>query len=229
MSTAYIFACGLGGLVWTGFFLYRPDLRPVMLGMSCIGLPLAFSDIFYVPQYWRPHTIGNIPVGLEGFLFTFEAAGICSIVFAAVFRRTLRTCSPTYHFPARELVRVRTLIPFLPLPISSLVSIVLHTNLEWGLFAGLLVTTAVVLSVRSDLALPVILGGLAFLPIYWLALTIWLLAYPSVHDWFTLWHMPRWFFLGVPVWEIAFGAIFGAYWTAVYPLVFEARFEKEGA
>lgn len=222
MNTAYLFACGLGALIWTTFFWLRADLRKLMLTMSLIGLPLALSDLFYVPHYWRPKTLGNMPVGIEGFLFSFEAAGICSVAFAVAASQTIQ-CDT---IPWRRLFRAETLIPFIPLPVSALVSIVLSTNLEWGLYAGLILALMATCLTRPDLAKPALIGGLTFLPIYWLALTIWVWAYPSVHDWFILWRMPHWYVLRVPLEEIVFGALFAAFWTGIYPLVFERRFKE---
>src|SRR4051812_41511871 len=87
MPTAYLFATGLGAMIWTIFFFIAPSLRRVQLTMSLAGAPLAVSDLFYVPQYWRPQTVGHIPIGIEGILFSFEAAGICAVIYPALRRQ----------------------------------------------------------------------------------------------------------------------------------------------
>jgi hypothetical protein len=230
MDTAYLFATLLGGLVWLTFFWLRPDLRRVMLLMSVVGLPLALSDIFYVPQYWKPHTLGHIPVGIEGFLFSFEAAGICAVVYPAVFGKRLSELNAHKATTriGRPRLSVRNLIPIVaPLPVSAVVAVGLNTNLEWGLYLGLLVAILLTVINRPDLLRAEALGGLAFLPIYAGALVIWVAVFPEVHGWFTLRHMPHWYFARVPVEEIAFGALFAAFWTGLYPMVFERRFVTE--
>jgi hypothetical protein len=235
VETAYLFACGLGAVLWITCFVARPDLRPLQLGMSLIGLPLAFSDLFYVPKYWRPETMGHIPVGIEGFLFSFEAAGVCAVIYLVVSRRrtefidghTLAREQPiAAWFPLDRLFTFRTLVAFIPLPVSAIVSLVFQTNLEWGLYAGLLVAILVTVLLRRDLAIPAVVAALAFTPIYTAALLIWIAAYPDVHDWFTLWRMPHWFLLGVPLTEIVFGGLFAAFWTGLYPMVFVVRYVK---
>ncbi|GEM_PF-3346878 len=217
MHLAYLFAAGLGGLVWATIFFFRPDLRAVQLTMSAIGIPLAVSDLFYVPQYWRPQTIGGIPVGIEGVLFSFEAAGICAVIYPAVFGKRFGPKGNGLNLPG--------LIPaLLPLPVSAAISLGLHTNLEWGLYAGLVAACLATALMRPDLGRPQLLGGLAFLPLYAAALLIWIAVFPSVHGWFTLRRMPHWFLLGVPLEEIVFGGLFAAFWTGLYPMVFERRF-----
>lgn len=231
MDFAYLFAAGLGGIVWLGFYLVRPDLRPLMLGMSLAGLPLALSDLFYVPQYWKPHTIGHIPVGVEGFLFSFEAAGICAAIYATVFDRAYAPAldAPRAGYWYRPRLSYQTLLPLaVPMPIAGLIAFALHTNIEWGLYAGLLIGTGLTVRARPDLAVPQILAALAFTPIYAAALLLWIRAYPEVHYWFILWRMPHWYLLGVPVTEIIFGALFAAYWTGLYPMVFKQRFVLRG-
>jgi hypothetical protein len=230
MDTAYLFATLLGGLVWVTFFGLRRDLRRVMLLMSAIGLPLALSDVFYVPQYWKPHTVGHIPVGIEGFLFSFEAAGICAVVYAAVFAQRFAAIDSSRPVTGvgRPKVSLRNISPIIaPLPISAIVAVGLSTNLEWGLYLGLIVACGLTVLNRPDLLRAELLGGLAFLPIYAAALLIWVAVFPDVHSWFTLRHMPHWYFVRVPVEEIAFGALFAAYWTGLYPMVFERRFVAE--
>lgn len=229
METAYLFAGGLGGLIWLGCFLGRPGLRFEQMTMSLIGIPLALSDIFYVPNYWRPRTLGHVPVGVEGVLFSFEAAGICAVIYAVVFGMEIVYPSKGGDQPAprKLLSRLRPrriLIALIPLPVSAVIAAGLNTNLEWGLYAGLIATTLVMISIRRDLARPALGGAIAFLPLYTGSLILWVAAYPRVHDWFTLWRMPHWYLLAVPVTEIAFGALFAAYWTCVYPMVFDAAF-----
>jgi hypothetical protein len=226
METAYLFACGLGATIWAMCFWLRRDLRTVMIGMSIAGIPLALSDIFYVPTYWRPRTLGHVPIGIEGAIFSFEAAGICAAIYAVAFGRRIIQIDGGRPFDPRHLGSLRLAIPFLPLPISAAIAAGLHTDLEWGLYAGLIVATATTIAVRPDLLAPSLLGGLAFLPVYASALLIWIAAYPSVHGWFRLWRMPHWYIFGVPQTEIVFGALFAAFWTTVYPMVFEARFVK---
>lgn len=224
MHVAYLFACCLGGLIWVTLYRLRIDLQPLMVRMSTIGLPLALSDIFYVPQYWRPETLGNVPVGIEGFLFSFEAAGICTVIYPAVFQMHLRPDPSVETFPLRKLAARPILIAVLPLPVSALVSGVLHTNLEWGLYAGLLASTALTATVRPDLLKPQLLAAATFLPLYAAALVTWIAVFPTVHEWFTLWRMPHWYLLGAPLEEIVFGCLFAAYWTGLYPMLFERRF-----
>lgn len=229
MSTAYLFACGLGAIIWLACFVIRRDLRAPIVGMSVVGLPLALSDIFYVPQYWRPHTIGHVPVGIEGFIFSFEAAGICAVIYQVVFRKRLEPVPSLDQLPWRKLLSLRTLVPVIPLPVSAIIALGLDTNWEWGLYAGLILATLVTIIIRRDLALPALLGGIAFLPTYAAALIIWVAAYPGVHYWFRLWRMPHWYLLNAPLTEIVFGGLFAAFWTGIYPMVFEARFEPVAA
>ncbi len=224
MDPAYLFAAGIGGAIWAVFFAVRSDLRRIMLLMSLLGLPLAFSDLFYVPQYWRPHTIDHIPVGIEGLLFSFEAAGICAVVYPVIFRKYLAPGSRgDIHVPNLSLRPIIAIL--LPLPVSAAISLGLGVNLEWGLYAGLIVAGIFAVWIRPDLRECQVLSAVAFLPIYTAALILWLALFPEVHNWFTLRGMPHWYVLNVPLTEIVFGALFAAYWSCLYPIVFERHFE----
>jgi hypothetical protein len=228
MDVTYLFATSLGAVIWLVLYLARPDLRTIMRSMSVAGLPLALSDLFYVPQYWQPHTLGHVPIGIEGVLFSFEAAGICTVIYPVLFnqRYTPRRDSSAYFIGLRVVTPSwQHLLPLVvPMPIAFLLALGLHTNIEWGLYIGLIGGASVTVVLRRDLFRPMLLSGLSFTVIYTLALLIWVSAYPQVHSWFTLWHMPHWYLLGVPLEEILFGGLFALYWTGLYPMICEQRF-----
>ncbi|HZT97060.1 MAG TPA: hypothetical protein VFB34_09505, partial [Chloroflexota bacterium] len=102
-------------------------------------------------------------------------------------------------------------------------SLGLHVNLEWGLYAGLVCAGAYTIAMRNDLLWTEVASAVTFLPVYALALILWLAVFPGVHEWFTLRGLPHWYLLGVPLSEIVFGVLFAAYWSGLYPMLFEQQ------
>jgi hypothetical protein len=216
---AYLFAIIIGAIPWIALFLLRKDLRREMLIMSLFAMPAGLFDIFFVPNYWAPITLFNIPVGIEGLIFTFEIGGIAAVLYAELTKQIPVKISGYHKHVSLTLVFVLVAIIFL-----ALINHVASTML--ALYAALLAGTSITIFLRKDLLKSAIEGALAFGLIYFILFFIELFFFPSVRSWFTLTGLPRIFVLNVPIWEIFFAVMFAAYWGNFYEIIFGYKYKK---
>lgn len=216
MQFAYITAAIIFVVVWITLFLLRKDLHREMLTMSLSAVPLGLFDFWAVPLYWQPVTLFNLPVGIEGLIYSFCLGGITSVIYAEVAHKSLRHVHK-WHKPAALIVFLITAIVFLTLAIGKVANpvIILYVSLLSGL--------GVALYFRKDLVRSTIIGALCFGVLYFILIRVWIVLYPSAADWFVFEGLPKVRLFGVPLWELLFGTVFAAYWGNVYELLFGYR------
>lgn len=67
--------------IWLLIFISQKKLRKEMLVASILITPAAFSEVFFVPGYWLPDTIGSPKLSIEDFIFTFAVGGIIAVIY----------------------------------------------------------------------------------------------------------------------------------------------------
>ena len=144
--------------------------------MSILATPLALLDFFFVPSYWIPKTLFNIPIGIEGFVFSFEIGGIAAVVYPE-FSKTIPVKIKNYHKPFTVAIIATTFALFL------LLNKLNFSNVMINLYVVLLVGTALTIYIRKDLLKSAIDGALLFGGIYFLSLTLWLKIFPQAKEW----------------------------------------------
>jgi hypothetical protein len=216
MHFAYLVAAIIFLITWTVLFIYRKDLRREMIIMSLLATPLGLFDLWAVPLYWNPTTLFNIPVGIEGVMYSFSLGGITAVLYAEVFHKKLRHIHK-WHKSAALIVFAVTLVIFLLLAIAKAATPVVI------LYVTLLVGLGVALYLRKDLVRSTIIGALCFGVLYFVLVKVWLTLYPGAADWFVFHSLPSVRLWGVPLWELLFGTIFAAYWGNIYELLFGYR------
>jgi hypothetical protein len=217
---AYLVADVLILFVWLILFNRRNDLRKEMLTMSILGLPIALFDFFYVPTYWIPTTLFNIPVGIEGFIFSFLCSGIAAVVYAEVAHVKLVKIAK-YHKHTSLLVLL------IIVPVAVLFSYFYPINIAVSMYVALLVGISLTLFLRKDLVKSTIKGSLIFGTLYAALLLIWSSLLPETQNWFITTNLPRIFIIHASLYEIIFGYIFGAYWGNLYELFFGYKFKNQ--
>jgi hypothetical protein len=213
MQFAYLVAAFLFIIVWLILFTRRKDLHREMLIMSLLAMPLGLFDFWAVPLYWKPETLFNIPVGVEGMIYSFCLGGVTAVIYAEVAHRRLQRVHK-WHKSAALIVFVVTAAIFLPLAIARAANpvIILYISLLTGLGAALYL--------RKDLVRGTIIGALCFGILYFILLKIWTSIYPDAVAWFVFQGLPRARLWGVPLWELLFGTVFAAYWGNMYEILF---------
>lgn len=216
MQFAYLVAAILFVIVWTILFVHRKDLRKEMLIMSLIAAPLGLFDLFAVPLWWSPETLGNIPVGIEGIIYSFCIGGMAAVLYAEISHKRLQHIHK-YHKSAALIVFATTAAIFLPLAIERV------ANPAILVYIALLSGIGVTLYFRKDLVRGALIGAFSYGVLYFAIIKVWFSLYPGAADWFLFQGLPQVHLCGVPLWELLFGMIFAAYWGNIYELLFGYR------
>lgn len=186
--------------------------------MSLFAAPLGLFDLLYVPTYWSPHTFLNMPIGIEGTVFSFLIGGIAAVSYAEISHKRLKKITKFHR-------HVSILVFAVILPAILIFQSLYSFNIALVVYLALLLGISLIMFVRKDLFKSSIVGGLIFGLIYSVALIIWMNIFPSTKDWFILEGLPRINILNAPIYEIIFSFLFGTYWGSLYELVFGYRFK----
>jgi hypothetical protein len=215
MEYAYLGANAISLAVWFGLFWWRQDTRRMMLVMSLCALPLAAFDLLFVPNYWQPEILFGLPVGLEGFLYSFAVGGIAAVLYAELSKRTPR------HIRAwRAAAKHGLWVPVLTL-ITFIFAYALGVpNPEIAAYIAIAAGVSLTIFLRPDLTPNVLYGAIAFGIVYFCCLKLWSVLFPDTAAWFTFEDLPKLFIWGVPGWEALFGFFFGAMWSPLYEVLF---------
>jgi len=213
MQFAYLAAAFLFVITWIALFINRKDLQREMLIMSFIAMPLGLFDFWAVPLYWQPQTLGNIPVGIEGIIYSFCLGGVTAVIYAEVSKRRLQHIHK-WHKSAALIVFAVTAAMFLPLALARVANPVVI------LYISLLSGIGVMLYLRKDLVRGTVIGAFCFGVLYFILLKTWMSLYPGAVAWFVFQGLPPAQVWGVPLWELLFGTVFAAYWGNMYELLF---------
>lgn len=205
--------------VWTILFVRRKDLRREMLVMSTLAAPLGLFDFWAVPLYWQPVTLFDLPIGIEGILYSFCLGGITAVLYSEVACKTPQHIHKWHKSVALVMFTV-TLVILLVLAIGRV------ANPAVILYAALLSGLGIALYFRKGLVRGTLIGALCFGLLYFIILKTWITLFPGAVDWFLFQGLPRVYVWGVPLWELLFGIIFAAYWGNVYELLFGYRLVK---
>jgi hypothetical protein len=139
---AYSIAVVLTFFIWLLLFLVNKTTRREMLVIGMLITPFVVLDTLTVPNYWEPITIFNLPVGIEGFLFTFFMAGIAAVLYEIVFRKKYKYGKLHVSFLTIFLV---------PTFVSITIVYFLKLNIIYLFIVGLTLMTISELSRRKDL------------------------------------------------------------------------------
>ncbi|MEK7098749.1 MAG: lycopene cyclase domain-containing protein [Patescibacteria group bacterium] len=219
--------------IWGALFVFRRDLRHVMIWSSSAALlflsvgfivirlllPDLPVEMTIVPGYWDPDTLfnfGRITGGfaIEDALFMFFTGGISGVIYEEISRR---------HLSRR---RVRH-VPHLALAagaVSGFASTKLELNLVYGLIIACFVGAFVIWIQRHDLIKHSFLGGLAFFAIYSIAFLIFLLLFPDyIQQYYSIHNISGVLLIGLPLEELLFAFGFGLLWSPIYEYVKDLR------
>lgn len=147
---------------WAALFLIGKHTRKEQLMMSLWFAPIGpLSEILFLRDYWQPQSvasfyIGPVPILLEDLIFAFAAAGIASVVYKIVFRRSIE---PT---PAKVAI-----MQFLTVLIISIVSVLslwvfIRINSIFCVAIGSTITAAIINFWRRDLFAPTVITAALF-------------------------------------------------------------------
>lgn len=205
-------------------FLWRRDLRKMMVIVSGCAVPFAFTEFLFYPTYWEPQFLFDLPqkigFGIEDFLFVIGLGAFTSAVYPALF---LKKLSPVrLHFQSNIFkLLVSVLGAFL------LTSLFLFTEIPmiWACVPIMFAIAAAMVFLRRDLVVPALWGGLLSSLFYFAICLLLGVIVPNV---FSLnWNAEKFsniFVLGIPLEEVLYAWAAGTVSTVFYPFVFSRAF-----
>lgn len=139
--------------------------------MSLLIVPLGpLSEFLYFRDYWNPPTILStslwlIPIYIEDIIFAFTIGGISSVIYEAVFKKSLvRSLKPIHK-------RVRLLVIFLIAFLTMIVLLKIGVNSIYASSIAFLILALFMIVQRHDLLSDAIVSGFAVMVTMFIAYT----------------------------------------------------------
>jgi hypothetical protein len=199
-------------------YVANPRLRGAMWRTSAFTALFGLIEPIFVPEYWNPPSLFELArrtgFDIESLLFAFALGGIGSVLYHTIARRHLVPVSAAERAaPLHQFHLAALLIPpglFVPLYLLS-------WNPIYPVLTSLLLGAIASVLCRPTLGRRTVVGALLFLGLYGVFMLGLRLVTPGYIA--EVWNLPalRWgVVIGIPIEELAFGFVFGAYWTGVY-------------
>lgn len=199
------------------FILFAFSLKTVLVSVGT--MPLALTEPLFVPRYWNPPTLWNLArrsgFDLESFVFCFAVGGIVFAAYDLIFKAApLQSIAHERH-RGRHRHHLLAVLSAPALFIALL--FVRGLNPIYASAIALVGGFVATLYCRSDLWLKMIVSGLLFLCVYFVAFLAFDLAVPGyVEEVWNLRAISGIRVAGVPLEELMFAFTFGLYWSGVY-------------
>ncbi len=192
-------------------FYSRPDLRHKMIYMGILITFVAPLDTFFIPTYWHPKilmSLFGLPIDIFTLLFGFELGSIASVLYEEWSKRTFVSDKKKRH-PLKYIVLLGPISLFILKEFTQL-------NFMYDVLISTIIAIATIILVRPDLLYDVIYSGILFSVIYGSLLSLYLFLFPNVILAWNLYSFPQHFILNIPVYEILWGFVSGAFIGPLY-------------
>ena len=187
--------------------------------MSCAVILFSFFDYYSRPGYWHPPTFFSLPVGIEDILFGFAFGGAASVLYPAKTNK--------HDGSIKRTVDVRNMATLSPVLIISIGLFVLFgINIMISLPVGLLTGCLLIIAIRPDLAKRLLYSVSYFGLLYLFILLLWFWLFPQAQQWWNLKIYGNITVFNVPLGEVLFGFLFGAFWSAFYEFISGYKLNK---
>ncbi len=214
--TPYLTAAFGIGIIWLVVFALLPRLRSVMLLTGLIVCPLVAVDYFTTPSYWTPQTLGNIPVGVEAFIFTFFLAGIASVIYELIGGRLASSKRIKLHLDKTLLLLPGFMVALIAYVVSGL-------NIIFLIIFCLLAVCGSISLYQKGFFPHIVVSALIFGIFYFLAFSFWQVLAPQSYYWWNLGAVYGLSIGRVPLGEVLFGFAFGAGVGPLYEFLIRKR------
>jgi hypothetical protein len=218
---AYFVLALIWFFAWFILFILRKDQRLKMLIMSCAVILFAFFDYYSEPGYWHPQTFFSLRVGIEDILFGFSFGGVASALYPVKTNKR--------NGPRKRAVEIRNMAALSHVLVISLgLYFIFDVNIMISLPIGLLTGCLLIVKIKPGLAKKLLSSGIYFGLLYFFILLLWLWRFPQAQQWWNLKIYANITVFNVPLGEVVFGFLFGAFWGVVYEFVLSYKLEKTG-
>lgn len=181
-----------------------------MLIASILVAPFALSEIFFVPGYWLPDTIGNPKLSIEDFIFSFAVGGIIAVIYELFMKRKVRhqrlcNCYNGELFHGL-ILGIGVVVIFFTYALFKI-------NFMYAVYIGTIVDVILISITRPDLIRKVLYSGIIFGFLYFLFFSVFSFLTPNFIKHWNFSNLSGIIILGVPaeeiLWAIATGSLLG--------------------
>lgn len=176
-------------------------IRSINIRHRLFSYALIFScgvtlDYFLIPEYWTPQTLFNLPVGIEGYVFTLLIALVSMSIWVLLTNTSLE--KPTLFIIFQKFAILIPVILIILIPAFNFVKLYLAM-----LAAGLILHVAYRTNPNT-----VIKHLFIFVFIYFAAINLWLALVPNGINWFNFANLSGILVIKAPLEEIIFAGCF---------------------
>ncbi|VVB79423.1 Uncharacterised protein [uncultured archaeon] len=209
---------------WIILFLWRKDTRkPMLLFSSLFGFAGPLADLLYTQDWWKPVTITNTAIGLESIFVGFMIGGIATVLYEDIFKKKIRLRKNYKSRKEKDNLHLILLIltalilffgSFYLLRLNSLVSTII----------ALIIPTLYIWYKRKDLIVDSLMSGVLLLVLSFLVYSTLNLITPGwVDEFWYFRNVPHLIFLGVPIDDVIWYFLAGAFIAPLYEYWLEGR------
>lgn len=203
---------------WFALWLVFPRHRKAMVWASAFTAPFGLTEPLFVPEYWSPPSLFDLArttgFDFESLIFSFGIGGVAAVLVNVwTRRRPVSMTAEDRHLGHHRFHRLALVVPFLLFPLL----LVFGWNPIYPAIVAMFAGAVSNVACRRDLLRSTLLGAVIFVAYYLVFLLgLEILAPGYIGRVWRLDVLSGFFVLGLPLEELLFAAVFGAYWAGVY-------------
>ncbi len=217
-----ILCCIPGSII----FLFRKDLRRILLTVSLSAIPFAFTESLFYPSYWEPHFLwglaDKIGFGIEDIIFVIGLGALTSSVYPFFFSKKVhKVLNAGFKL---QFIRFASVILITALLVF--VFYMLRIPMIYGAVAVMILISIGIVLIRKDLFMPSLAGGVITCIIYSLICLIFSMIFKDVFH--IVWHGDKFsgvYIAGILLEEYLYSFSAGMAGTVFYPFFSGRTFE----
>lgn len=211
-------------IFWIILFFWRKDTRKPMLFFSFLfGIGGLLVEPIYTHDWWKPITITGTLVGFEDFLFGFVIGGIATVLYEDIFKKKVKIRKKSLKIEEKETINfVLLIITFAGLFFGSF--FILNLNTLYSSLISFIFGIAFIFYKRKDLIIDSLVSGILLLVLSFIVYSTLNLITPGwVDEFWYFRNVPYIIFLGVPIDDIIWYFLAGAFIAPLYEYWLEGR------
>lgn len=208
-------------IVWGAVYLTLKERKSKkkMLAVSFVTALLGFTEPLFVPEYWSPPSLFNLALrtgfDIESIVFAFAVGGIVAVAYEVIVGGKSMSMTEDEINDPRHSLHMYTLAVAPVLFVFLLV--ITNLNPIYSAIIALITGFFAAWYCRPDLLQRMLLGGLLFTIVYFLAFSALLLVYPNyVEEVWNLDALSNVVLAGIPIEEYLWAFTFGLIWSSIY-------------
>jgi hypothetical protein len=203
---------------WLALYVANLRLRAVMWRASAATALFGLTEPIFVPEYWNPPSLFELArhtgFDIESLIFAFALGGIGSVFYNTLTHQHLVPASATERVAPLHRFHLAALL----VPLASFVPLYfLPWNPIYPVLVSLLLGAIGSVVCRPSLGRKTVVGALLFLALYGVFMLGLRVITPGyIAEVWNLAALRGGLVIGIPLEELLFGLLFGAYWTGIY-------------